>query len=40
MYDNTDLSVDPLLYIHWSACHVINLVLDVSHGFISVSDDA
>lgn len=36
---DTYLCVYPLLHIHGSACHVINLVLDVGHGFICASDD-
>ena len=35
----TNLCVDPLLHVHGSARHVIDLVLDVGHGFVRAPDD-
>lgn len=35
----TDLCVYPLLHVHGSTCHVIDLVLDVGHGFVCAPND-
>lgn len=36
---STNLCVYPLLHVHGSTCHVIDLVLDVRHRFVCAPDD-